>query len=175
MGLIIRAHHFYRYLFDMSSVQFPTRRHMQWKLFLLGLLKIPMIGFCRPKITEWSPEKVQIRIPLRRRTRNHFRSMYFGALMVGADLTAGLHAYAFGLEKAWNVSLAFKSSSADFLRRPDTDVFFEMDQGRAVEALLEKSHQTGERHHMGVPIKAVDKEGTLVAEFVLELSVRVKK
>lgn len=133
-----------------------------------------MIGFCRPKISNWSPEKVQIHIPLRRRTRNHFRSMYFGALMVGADLTAGLHAYAFGLEKGWNVSLAFKSSSAEFLRRPDTDVYFEMEQGRAVEALLQKSHLSGERHHIGVPINAYDTEGTKVAEFVLELSVRVK-
>ena len=148
---------------------------MQWKLFLLGLLKIPMIGYCRPRIAEWSPEMVRVRIPLRRRTRNHFKSMYFGALMVGADLTAGLHAYAFSLEKGWKVSFAFKSSQGEFLRRPDTDVTFEMGEGRAVEALLEKSHETGERHHLAVPIAAYDTEGTKVAVFTLELSVRVKK
>jgi acyl-coenzyme A thioesterase PaaI-like protein len=164
-----------RYLSPMTPSTFPSKRRMQWKLFLLGLLKIPMIGYCRPRIADWSPESVRVRIPLRRRTRNHFKSMYFGALMVGADLTAGLHAYAYSLEKGWKVSFAFKSSSAEFLRRPDKNVFFEMDQGREVEALLEKSQASGERHHMGVPIAAYDEEGTRVAEFVLELSVRVKK
>lgn len=148
---------------------------MQWKLFLLGLLKIPMIGYCRPRIAEWDEERVHVRIPLRRRTRNHFRSMYFGALMVGADLTAGLHAYGYSLEKGWKVSFAFKSSKGEFLRRPDTAVTFEMNEGRAVEALLVKSRESGERHHLAVPIAAFDEEGTKVAEFELELSVRVKK
>jgi len=159
----------------MAKSTFPSKRRMQWKLFLLGLLKIPMIGYCRPRIVDWSPEEVTVRIPLRRRTRNHFKSMYFGALMVGADLTAGLHAYAFSLEKGWKVSFAFKSSKGEFLRRPDSDVTFEMNEGRAVEDLLIKSNETGERHHLEVPIAAYDSEGTKVAVFSLELSVRVKK
>lgn len=58
-------------------------------LRLFGLLRIPMLFYVRPRVTEISPERITVRIPLRRRTKNHHGSMYFGALGVGADCAAG--------------------------------------------------------------------------------------
>jgi acyl-coenzyme A thioesterase PaaI-like protein len=72
---------------------FPSLKKMQWNIWLFGLVKIPMIAYCRPKIITWNEETVVIRIRRSRRTNNHLKSMYFGALMVGADLAAGMHAF----------------------------------------------------------------------------------
>ena len=66
----------------------PTLKKMQWNLWLFGWVKIPMIAFCRPKIVTWNEDTVVIRIRKSRRTKNHLKSIYFGALMVGADLAA---------------------------------------------------------------------------------------
>ncbi|GAM75988.1 hypothetical protein JCM19241_286 [Vibrio ishigakensis] len=33
--------------------------------------------------------RVEVKIPLRRRTKNHLNSMYMGALVVGADVAGG--------------------------------------------------------------------------------------
>ncbi|HEY8887948.1 MAG TPA: DUF4442 domain-containing protein, partial [Gallionella sp.] len=54
-------------------------------LRLFGFAKIPMMLYVRPSVMEISNERVVVRIPLTRRTRNHLGSMYFGALSVGAD------------------------------------------------------------------------------------------
>ena len=54
-----------------------------------GILKVPLIWYCRPKVIEHTDEKIEIKIALKRRTRNHLGSMYFGVLAVGADITGG--------------------------------------------------------------------------------------
>ena len=70
-------------------------KKMKWMLFLLGLTKIPIIGYVKPKLIELNDEKAGVKIKLRRRSKNHLNSMYFGALAVGADVAAGLHAFYF--------------------------------------------------------------------------------
>ena len=54
-----------------------------------GIFKVPLIWYCRPKVIEHTDEKIEIKIALKRRTRNHLGSMYFGVLAVGADITGG--------------------------------------------------------------------------------------
>ncbi len=41
-----------------------------------GFFKIPLLFFVKPSVVELSDKRVVVRIPLRRRTRNHLRSMY---------------------------------------------------------------------------------------------------
>lgn len=44
-------------------------RKMRWMLFLLGLVKIPIVGFVRPRLISIDDETVRVRIKLRRRTK----------------------------------------------------------------------------------------------------------
>ena len=41
-------------------------------------------------MVELSDDKCVVKVPLKRRSRNHLRSMYFGALAAGADCAGGL-------------------------------------------------------------------------------------
>ena len=56
---------------------------------ILGITKIPLMFFCRPKVLNINDDTVTVLIPFKRRTKNHVCSMYFGALAVGADLAGG--------------------------------------------------------------------------------------
>lgn len=150
----------------------PTLRRIQWMLFLLGRLKIPMIGFVRPRIIEMDDQKVIIRIRLRRRTRNHLGSMYFGVLAVGADLAGAIHSVYFTGGKG--MSMAFKSMQAQFLKRAEGDVFFESKDGRVIREMIEVSRQTGERVNRMVEVSAVNIKGELVAHFKMEISIKMK-
>ena len=49
---------------------------MKWKLFLLGLIKIPIIGYIKPKLIQIDDDEILIKIKLRKRTKNHLNSMY---------------------------------------------------------------------------------------------------
>ncbi|HLV40710.1 MAG TPA: hypothetical protein VKY37_00395, partial [Brumimicrobium sp.] len=54
-------------------------RKMRRLLWLMGMFKIPMIAFVRPKLMLLDENKSQVRIKLKRRTKNHLKSMYFGS------------------------------------------------------------------------------------------------
>lgn len=149
-------------------------RSIRWKLFLLGKFGIPMLGFARPKLLSIDADEVRMRIKLRRRTKNHLKSMYFGALAVGADTAAGLHAFYLSQTQGLNISLAFKAVDGQFLKRAETDVVFVCKQGKLVKDMMDKSAKTGERINQELLVEAYNTDDEIVATFKMTLSLKVK-
>lgn len=142
-----------------------------------GLHKVPMLFFVRPKVVEWTDERVVIKIPLKRRTKNHLGSMYFAVLAAGADLAAGFLAVLSIRQRGEAVSFVFKNVQAEFLKRAEGDVLFTCEEGVMVTDLVEKAIETGERVDLPVPVTATvpSKFGTEpVAKFILTLSLKRK-
>ncbi|MBL4862895.1 MAG: DUF4442 domain-containing protein [Crocinitomicaceae bacterium] len=158
----------------MSQSKELSIRKMRWKLFLLGAFKIPMIGFIRPRLVDLNDVEASIKIKLRRRSKNHLKSMYFGALSVGADVSAGLHAFYFAEKMGKKVSFAFKGMKVDFLMRAETDIMFTSQQGMLVEQAMLDSLKQGERVNRPIQVIATNTHGDIVARFELIISVRVK-
>lgn len=150
----------------------------RFKFFLwyFGHFKVPMIGYVKPRIITLDESQIVVRIPLKRRTRNHLNSMYFGTLAVGADIAGGLHGFYHAQLAQCNVSLAFKSFQAQFKKRPESDVYFVCAMGNDVKAMIEQSKASGERVNQPIEIKAYTHYLTQpeeVADFTLELSLKV--
>lgn len=148
---------------------------MSWMLFLLSRVKIPLIGYVNPRIVSLDDDRVEVRIKLRRRTKNHLNSMYFGALAVGADLSAGIHVFYFMKKYDKRISFAFKSMHAQFIQRAESHVTFEFTEGRQVEDLVLKSMETLERYNMMTEVRAYNEARELVAKFEMEISLKVFK
>ncbi len=149
-------------------------RKMQWLLFLLSRFKIPMIGYVRPKLLLLNDTDVELKIKLRRRSRNHLNSMYFGALAIGADVAAGIHAFYFAEKMNKKVSFAFKGIKGDFLKRAESDVTFKCNQGQLIREIIEKSDREQVRVNENVLVEAFDDTNEIVATFEMLVSVRVK-
>jgi acyl-coenzyme A thioesterase PaaI-like protein len=149
-------------------------RKMRWMLLLLGLFKIPMVGFVRPKLLLVDDTTVKVRIRLRRKTRNHLQSMYFGALAVGADIAGGIHAFYFAELSGSKVSFAFKGMQAEFIQRAESDVIFESNEGELVRNAILKSKSTGERVNESINVSAYNLKNEVVAKFQMIVSVKVK-
>lgn len=146
-------------------------------LWLFGMFKIPLIGFVRPRILEFDANRMVIKIKLRRRTRNHLGSMYFGALGIGADLAGAFQAFSIADEKKRKYSIAFKDFKADFLKRPEADVYFVSEEGNHISEMMDRSFQSGERVTENVKILGITDyfgNSEVVAEFELGLSVKYK-
>lgn len=156
----------------------PTKeislRKMRWMLFLLGVVKIPLVGFVRPRLLSIDDEKVRVRIKLRRRTKNHLKSMYFGALAVGADVAGGIHAFYFAEKAGAKVSFAFKGMKADFIKRAESNIIFESVEGLLVKQAIEQSKTSGERVNQAIQVKAIDQNQEIVATFEMIVSVKCK-
>jgi acyl-coenzyme A thioesterase PaaI-like protein len=141
---------------------------------LFGLTKVPMIWYCRPKVIEHTDEKIEIKIPLKRRTKNHLGSMYFGVLAVGADITGGFLAMDPIQESGRKIALIFKDFKADFLKRPEGDVHFICNDGLAIKELVDTVANSTERHNYKLNIEAVvpSISSEVVAKFELTLSLK---
>ena len=150
-------------------------RQANWMLRKFGWFKVPLIGYCRPRITRLDEQGVEVIIPLSRRTRNHLGSMYFGALAVGADVAGAFLALHLAQRQGEKISLAFKGVSGEFLKRPERDVCFICDDGPAIVRMLQETIQSGQRVNQPVQVRVTCPEqfgAEDVARFALVLSVK---
>lgn len=145
---------------------------------LFGWLKIPLLASVRPSVVELTEARCVVRIPLRRWTRNHLGSMYFGALAIGADCAGGLLAMDQIRRTGNKVSLVFKAFQASFLKRPEADVYFICEEGAAIRhqvgRALASEDRITEPMHIQAAVKLPDGTFEPVAEFTLELSLKRK-
>lgn len=139
-----------------------------------ALTKVPLMLACSPSVIRLDDGACVIALPLNWRTKNHFRSMYFGALAVGADAAGGLLAMHHIDKVAGRVSLIFKDFKAEFVRRPEGDVHFSCADGGRIAAAVAEAEVTGERVSLPIHIEArVPSRGDeQVATFVLTLSLK---
>ena len=150
----------------------------RFKFFMwrFGHFQVPLIGYLKPHLITLTDREIVIKLKLSRRSKNHLKSMYFGALAVGADLAGGLHGFYHAERAKAKVSLAFKSFQAQFLRRPESDVYFVCDMGEMVKDMIIESKQTNQRINKPLIVTAYTnytQQPEEVARFVLELSLKV--
>jgi hypothetical protein len=167
-------------LATMSSMKkgASMNKMLRFKLFFWYFcrFKVPMIGYLKPRLIKLNEEEAVICIPLKRRSRNHLNSMYFGALAVGADLAGGLQGFYQAHLAQCKVSLVFKSFQAQFLQRPESDVYFVCTDGEAIKAMIQEAQQTKMRVNKLIRIDAYTEypnQINKVAEFTLELSMKI--
>ena len=116
-----------------------------WFIRSFGLSKAPLIFYCCPSVIKLAEETTVIKIPFKRRNKNHLKSMYFGPLAVGADVAGGVLAMESIRKSGRNISLIFKDFKAEFLKRPEGDTYFTCNDGQSVKNLIDETTKTGER------------------------------
>ena len=146
-------------------------------LKLLGTTLIPSLGFVRPKIVGIDDERIDVRIPLARRSKNHLGSMYFGVLAAGADTAAGFLALRHIRQISPDVVLIFKDFKADFLKRVDGHAHFVCEAGAEIAEAVREADQTGERVNVTAPLSCLvegkEDQGP-AARFELTISLKKK-
>ncbi len=143
-------------------------------LRLFGLTKIPLLFYVGVSVTVLTPERMVVRIPLRRRTRNHLGSMYFGALCIGADVAPGAYAMYLIRQQPARISMVFKDFQAEFLKRAEGDVHFICDQGKEITELVAQAAASSERVERQIDVIATvpSLSDEPVARFKLTLSLK---
>ena len=158
-------------------MKFSTIVQTNRTLRVLGFFKIPLIFFCRPKVEEISDEKCVIKIPFRKRVKNHVNSMYIGALTIGADLASGFLAMRHVEKSGKKIVLIFKANHADYLKLVKGDAYFTCSDGDKVRAAVELAAESGERQNIPVKITVTvpdDLGNEPAAEYTLILSIKDK-
>lgn len=143
---------------------------------MFGWRHIPMMLYVKPRVIAISPQRIVVRLPLNRRNRNHWGSMYFGALGVGADCAIGLLVMELIARSGHRISLIFKDCHASFHKRAMGAVDFTCAQGDEIAALITQAITTGERVEKAIEVVAhVPSLGPEpVARYTLTLSLKLQ-
>ena len=155
----------------------PPKMRNTFLLRTFGLVKIPLLFSVQPTVLELSDERTVVRIKLSRWTRNHWGSMYFGTLAMGADCAVGMMAmHHIWKNKAQKVQLIFKDFRANFLKRPDGHVLFICEEGNQTKTAVLAARDGGERQNVTIKARAVVESNPEepVATFELTLSLKRK-
>jgi len=100
--------------------------------------------------------------------------MYFGAMAVGADLSAGLHTFYFAGKDQNRMHFVFKAMNCEFLKRAESDVRFISKDGSILKEAVEKAKATGERQNQEVLVEGVNDQDEIVATFKMVVSMKFK-
>ena len=138
--------------------------------------KVPMIGFCQPSLISLTPSCCETAIPLISNTKNHVNSLYFGALAVGADITAGFLAIWLSQQSDHFIEVVFKDFQADFIKRALATTHFQCDSGELIQQMIDETTESKERVNRSIPIIATTPSlsDDIVAKFSLTLSCKRK-
>jgi hypothetical protein len=147
------------------------------QLRAFGLVKIPLLFLVMPRVIALDQKEARVRVPLNFLTKNHLRSMYFGALGIGADCVVAI--LALQVAKQYpdhQVVPIFKDFQANFLKRAETDVVFSCTAGEEIKDMIEEALQSGQRVTRSIAAQALNaSQNEVFADFNLGLSLKVVK
>ena len=148
---------------NLSKFTHPLKyRYFLWKY-------IPTLWYWRVKILVVQTDKVIVELPFRRNNLNPFHSQYFAALMGAAELSTGILLFAFKDE--WNIKLIVKSIKADFVKKANSSVVFEMNEGKRItEAIRQLS--VGDSIELLISVNGVDTSQEVVCNIHVLWSIK---
>jgi acyl-coenzyme A thioesterase PaaI-like protein len=133
-----------------------------------------LIWFSGIKVDSFDRNSCSIKLPFTRRTQNPFRSVYFAAQCMAAELSTGLILMAETIETGKKCSMLVTDMKATFIKKADADIYFTCKPNNiildAIKIALEKNE----------PVKFILKsegkmnDGTIVANFEFEWSLKFK-
>ncbi len=138
-----------------------------------SFFRIPLLFFCCPKVISLSPT-AKVKLPLRWITKNHYRSMYFGALCIGAELVVALPLLNELFINKRKFNFIFKDFKADFIKRAEDHVIFEFEDVKEILALLAECELTQTRLHRRFKGKAYSEKSPDLVFMVFEITISVK-
>ncbi len=139
-------------------------RPFLFRMFLFRSL--PLAGFANLKINELNPEKAVCSVPFTWMTKNPFRSVYFAALTMAAEMSTGILANYHIAGRKPSVSMLVHGVEGNFTKKSTERIYFTCENGEDIARAVKETMETGE----GVLVKAESvgrtKDGTEVARLI---------
>ncbi len=141
---------------------------LRW--FLLRQLPLAWLAGCRLKALE--SERAEVAIRHRWLNQNPFRSLYFGAQAMAAELSTGLLVMQHTWQRRPGVSMLVTGMQAEFTRKATGLVVFACADGAALRKAVEATVASGEGQTVDAVSIGTDETGAVVARFTFRWAVK---
>ncbi|MCP4663189.1 MAG: DUF4442 domain-containing protein [bacterium] len=161
---------------DRAAAMERLRRRMlsPWLMRAFMLMKVPLGLFAGMRLRSIDTERCETTLPYGWRTTNPFRSIYFAAQSMAAELSTGALAL-LAVERApVSVALLIVGMEAGFSKKADARITFTCADGAKIFAAVREAVETGESTTVRVESVGRTADGTEVSRFVFTWSFRVR-
>jgi hypothetical protein len=136
---------------------------------------LPLAAFAGLRVKRLDETGAEVTLPAGWKTQNPFRSTYFAAQAMAAEMSTGAPALYLIERSGARVSTLVTGLSARFTRKATQLVTFTFSDGAAMRAAIERAVATGEGALFTARSVGKQKDGTTVAEFEIEWSFKRRK
>ena len=156
-------------------MEFPRafyKRIKGYKFNLFLLARLPLAYLAGVKLTHLDPQYCSTKIRFRWINQNPFRSLYFAALHMAAELSTGLQLFQYQ-SKEFPFSMLLTQTEAEFVKKAIGTISFLSSEGEAVSQVLDQLIDH-EQDQIKMKVEAFDESNELVARFYYTWSLKSK-
>ncbi len=156
----------------LTSASGEFRRHAlrRWAFGAYLWTKLPLAAFAGLRITSLDDESCTVRLPGGWRTQNPFRSTYFAAQAMAAEMSTGAPALMLVSEVPGSVALLVREVRGVFTKKIVGASSWVCRDVRAMREVVERAAGTGEGEIFLARSRGYGSEGTEVGEFEITWS-----
>ena len=138
------------------------------------LAKLPLGLMAGLKVVRLDQEVAEVTVPYGWRSTNPFRSTYFAALSMAAEMSTGVLCMVVVEAASMPVSMMIIGMDAQFLKKATATTTFRCEQGDVLQAAVEETIRSGEPVVEKVQTVGRAPDGTEVARFTFTWSFKRK-
>ncbi|HVS04150.1 MAG TPA: DUF4442 domain-containing protein [Thermoanaerobaculia bacterium] len=150
--------------------QLRRRMSNPWLLRLFMLRKLPLALVAGLRVRHLDAERCVVTVPCGWRTTNPFRSTYFAALAMAAEMSTGAPAMLAVRNAAASVAMLITGLEAEFVKKATATTVFTCDAGPQMAAAVAEALDTGEPVTVRALSVGRSPEGVEVARFAFTWS-----
>lgn len=159
-------------IFSDKAERARRRLLRPWPFAFYLWLKLPLAGFAGLRLRRLDESACEIDLPRGWRTQNPFRSTYFAAQAMAAELSTGAPAMVLVEGAPASVALLVRGVTATFSKKATETVTFRCDDVAAMAAAVERAAAGGDGETFVARTTGRMADGTVVAEFEVTWSFR---
>lgn len=136
--------------------------------------KLPAAYFVGLKLNQINEQSCTILVKHSWFSKNPFKSVYFAAEAMAAEMSTGLLAFGHLYQRTPKVSMLVVKMEAEYFKKGTGKLYFTSDDGNAVEQAINKAIQTGEGQTLICKSVGTNEKAEIVAVFNFTWSFKAK-
>jgi len=138
------------------------------------LFKLPLAYFGGVRVVSLTDEKAIVKIKHKWANQNPFKSMFWAAQGMAAELATGILVMQEIEKFGKKVSMLVTHQEGDFFKKATGKILFSCIGGTEIQDAINKSNESGEGEQIILTSEGIDENGIVVSRFQFQWSLKVK-
>ncbi len=148
-------------------------KFLKYNLFLLK--KLPSAYFCGARIKSIDSNQCEIKIALNWFNKNPYKSMFWAAQGMAAELTTALMITDKIKKSGYDVSMLLISNNANYYKKATGLIVFNCNEGAEIDEMMNKLISTNTPQTITLSSTGINQNNITVSKFIFEWSLKIRE